>query len=141
MSASDLEPDGSADGRPVLDPESRGRLSSAISNSVVRIYADYVGRGPTRARTVVNTNVITVVLQDTLTKAERRLVEHGKEEAVVAGRRVFQSTMKSDLVGAVEDLCNASVVAFLSDHQAQPDYAVEVFVLDSAARPGPFDPA
>jgi uncharacterized protein YbcI len=135
MSASDLEPDGSADGRPALDFESRGRLGSAISNAVVRIYADYVGRGPTRARTVVSGNVVTVILQDTLTKAERRLVAHGEQDAVVSTRRVFQSTMKSDLVGAVQRLCNAGVVAFLSDHQTEPDYAVEVFVLDGPARP------
>jgi Na+-translocating membrane potential-generating system (MpsC) len=45
-----------------------GPLLAAISNLVVRIYAEHVGRGPTRARTYFNDNVIVCVLHDTLIK-------------------------------------------------------------------------
>jgi uncharacterized protein YbcI len=127
------EPAGSVVGS--SDHGLRGRLTSSISNAVVRIYADYVGRGPTKAKTSISGTLVTVVLQDALTKAEHRLIERGEEDAVLSNRRVFQSTMREDLVEMVEDLCHAKVIAFLSDHQARPDYAVEAFVLDGPPAP------
>src|SRR4028119_921735 len=45
-----------------------GSKAAAISNHVVRTMSEYTGRGPTRARTHLNDNLVTVVLQDTLTK-------------------------------------------------------------------------
>jgi uncharacterized protein YbcI len=117
--------------RGAIDSESRGRLASAISNTVVRVFADYVGRGPTRARTVIHGTIITVVLQDTLTKAEHRLIERGQTDTVIDTRRAFQQTMRDELIGAIEDLCGSRVIAFLSDHQAEPDFAVENFILES----------
>jgi uncharacterized protein YbcI len=97
---------------------------------VVSIYAECLGRGPTRARTVIGPNLVTVVLQDTLTKGEQRLVAAGAGDSVTDVRRVFQQTMKDDLVDAVERITGRVVAAFLSDQSVRPDVAVEVFVLD-----------
>jgi uncharacterized protein YbcI len=110
-------------------PQTSGQTATAISNAVVSLFASYTGRGPTRARTALDPNVVTVVLQDTFTKAERRLIEVGEEAAVVSTRRTFQQVMKVDLVAAVEHILSRTVVAFLSDQSAEPDMAVEVFVL------------
>jgi uncharacterized protein YbcI len=106
-----------------------GPLGTAISNAVVALFADYLGRGPTRARTVFGTDIVTVVLQETLTKAERRLVTEGEAASVIATRRTFQRTMRDDLVAAIESLTGRKVIAFLSDQQVEPDYAIENFVL------------
>jgi len=108
----------------------RGVVASEISNAVVRLFAEYLGRGPTKARTVIAGDLISVVLEDTLTKAERKLIERGQEEVVIATRRIVQRTMRDDLVGAVEELSGRKVVAFMSDQQAEPDFAVESFVLE-----------
>jgi uncharacterized protein YbcI len=40
-----------------------GSLHAAISDAVVRITADYTGRGPTRARTTINGEWIFVTLE------------------------------------------------------------------------------
>lgn len=93
------------------------------------LFAEYLGRGPTRARTSFGRDLVTVVLEETLTKAERRLVAEGETEAVLATRRTFQRTMRDDLVSAVEALTGRSVSAFLSDQHANPDVSVEVFIL------------
>jgi len=37
--------------------------------------------------------------------------------------------MRDDLIEAGEGFAGRTAVAFLSDHQIDPDYAVEVFVL------------
>jgi uncharacterized protein YbcI len=109
-------------------------LSAAISNHVVRLFAEYTGRGPTRARTTVRDSVVVCITEDNMTKAERRLTQEGEGELVVTVRRRFQSTMRDDLVGGVELLTGRRVAAFLSDHDADADMAAEVFVLDGAPR-------
>jgi len=112
------------------EPTSPGRLGSAISNAVVSIFAEYLGRGPTRARASLGRDVVTVVLEETLTKAERRLAEEGEKASVIETRRVFQRTMRTDLVAAVERLTGQAVVASLSDQSIDPDVSVEVFLLE-----------
>jgi uncharacterized protein YbcI len=125
------QPDRQDDGPP--SGQGTGQVANAISSSVVRLFAQWVGRGPTRARTVLSGNLVTVVLEDTLTKAERRLVEMGRSEMVVDTRRTFQQMMRGDLVRSVEEFTGREVVAFLSDQSAEPDYAVESFILSPKA--------
>jgi uncharacterized protein YbcI len=105
-------------------------LPMEISNLVVRLFAEYTGRGPTKARTVIREDVVVCITHNTLTKGERRLVEEGEGEMVVSVRRKFQTTMRDDLVSGVELLTARKVLSFLSDHDAENDYAAEVFVLD-----------
>jgi uncharacterized protein YbcI len=107
-----------------------GKLSAAISNAMVRIQREYLGRGPTKARALMRDNVIVVLMQDTLTKAERSLVADGKQEEVLRVRQSFQRTMKADVVAAVEELTGRTVVAFMSDTHIEPDISCEVFVLE-----------
>lgn len=113
-------------------------VSNAISNMVVRLFSEYTGRGPTRARTYIQEDLITVVLRDTLTKGELKLVEGGKIEHVRTTRRLFQDAMRADIVAGVEELTGRRVTAFLSDNHIDPDLAVETIVLepsDAALRP------
>ena len=110
-----------------------GSLSAAISTAVVRIIHEYTGRGPTKARTSVRDDVVVCVLQESLLKAERSLIDDQKEGLVVEMRRSFQQTMREDLSAAVEMLTERKVVAFMSDSQLEPDYSVEVFVLEPVA--------
>jgi uncharacterized protein YbcI len=107
-----------------------GSMGAAISRHVVRLVAEYTGRGPTKARTTIRDNVVLCMTEDNMTKAERRLVYEGEDELVVTIRRKFQTTMRDDLVAGIEVLTGRTVVSFLSDHNAETDHAAEVFVLD-----------
>jgi uncharacterized protein YbcI len=115
---------GSQTDRPV-----RGELAAAISSGVVRLMREYIGRGPTKARTYIEGELIAVVLEDTLTKGERSLVHDGEAELVLSSRKAYQRTMRTDLIALVEGLSGREVVAFLSDNHLDPDVAVESFVL------------
>jgi uncharacterized protein YbcI len=106
-----------------------GSKSAAISNMTVRLLSQYTGRGPTRARTHLNEDLVTVVLQDTLTKGETTLLDNGREELVLVTRRTFQDVMGPDLVAGVEQITQRKVLAFLSANHVDPDIAVETFVL------------
>jgi uncharacterized protein YbcI len=109
-----------------------GAKSAAISNHVVRTISEYTGRGPTKARTYINDNVVTVVLHDTLTKGERSLVSDDLAALVLATRKAFQGTMRHDLIAGVEQILGRQVTAFMSDNHINPDAAVEVFLLAPA---------
>ncbi len=112
---------------------SRSAVSSVaadISNGVVRVLSEYTGRGPTRARTHIDDELICVVMRDTLTKGERSLVADGKVELVLAARKGYQEAMKADLVAVVEEISGRKVLAFLSDNHIDPDIGVETFVLE-----------
>lgn len=120
---------------PGTDERTPGTLSAAISRLVVRLFAEYTGRGPTKARTVSRDSIIVCVTEDTMTKAERRLTEAGEAELVYTVRRKFQQTMRDDLVSGIELLTGRRVVSFLSDHNAETDHAAGVFLLDGAPQP------
>lgn len=105
-----------------------GEVAAAISNAVVKLMAEYTGRGPTRARTTLAEEHVTVVLTDTLTKGERSLVRDGKVDQVLSMRYAFQQTMRDELVTAVETLSGRTVTAFMSANHTDPDVAVEFFL-------------
>jgi uncharacterized protein YbcI len=116
-----------------------GSIAAEISNAVVRLLSEYTGRGPTKARTHIHEDLITVVLRDTLTKGERSLVAAGKNDIVLAARKAYQNAMKTDLVAAVERCSGRTVVAFLSENHIEPDIAIESFVLQPSSGNGASD--
>jgi uncharacterized protein YbcI len=112
-----------------------GALNAAISEVVVRLMAQRTGRGPTKARTTIDRDVIVVVLQNTLTSGEQFLVARDHSEQVLDMRRAYQAAMRTDCVAAVEALTNRTVAAFMSANHIAPDLAAEVFVLEPEAPP------
>jgi uncharacterized protein YbcI len=108
----------------------RGVTAAAISNGAVQLLSEYTGRGPTRAHTVVSRDTVAIVLRDTLTKGERKLVEAGRADEVLRTRHAFQDVMREDLVALVEKHVQRKVIAFMSDNHIDPDVGVEFFVLE-----------
>src|SRR4051794_41673632 len=78
-------------------PKTGGALLTALSNAVVQIVREYTGRGPTQARASIRDNVVIVLMQETLLKAEHSLIDDDKSALVVEMRRSFQQTMREDL--------------------------------------------
>jgi uncharacterized protein YbcI len=109
-----------------------GPMTAAISNSMVKLLHHYTGRGPTRARTTIGEDIIVCVMGATLTKGEQSLVQDGKAEVVLHGRRAFQDTIKPQAISAVQELSGRRVSAFMSNNHIDPDLAVEVFILEPA---------
>ena len=115
-----------------FDPATSGPRGLAISNLFVRLLSEYTGRGATRARTHFNDNLVTVVVQDLMTKGERSLIRDGRGDLVLETRRAYQDTMAHELSAGVEDITGRKVVAFLSANHLEPDVAIESFMLAPA---------
>jgi uncharacterized protein YbcI len=120
----------SNDGSAGEGPAGQGELAAAISTAVVHVFSEHTGRGPTRARTTLDADMVVVLLRDSLTKAERALVQAGKDAEVLHLRRTFQETMRHDLIGVVERLTAGHVQAFMSANHIAPDTAAEIFLMD-----------
>lgn len=114
---------------PQFDPSTTGPHGLAISNLIVRLLSEYTGRGPTQARTHFNDNLVTVVVQDLLTKGERSLLRDGRSKLVLETRMAYQQTMRKDFTEGVETITGRRVIAFLSANHLDPDLAIESFML------------
>jgi uncharacterized protein YbcI len=101
-----------------------------ISTATVQLLHEYTGRGPTKAKTLINDDLVTVLLADTLTTGERKLVDSGRSERVLQLRHDYQTTMREELIAIVERQLDRKVIAFMSQNHIDPDLAVEVFVLE-----------
>jgi uncharacterized protein YbcI len=114
------------------DTEQRSRgVLEGISNEMVRLYKEQFGRGPTRVRTYWDSpDLITVVLEDTLTPAERKLLELQEDQRVRDIRMFFQYARIEDFCEAVERLTGRTVRSFVSGLDAEVEgLAIESFIL------------
>ena len=96
---------------------------------MVRLYKQHFGKGPTRVRAHYQGDVITCVLRDGFTRADRTLVESGRADAVLAHRHHLQEAVRGDFVGTIAEITGREVIGFFSGSQADPEIEVEVFVL------------
>ena len=117
---------------PATDDHGHGRLRAGISRAVVGLFSEHTGRGPTKARTTIDAELIVVLLHDSMTHAEKTLVRAGRPAEVLQIRRTFQETMRPSLIEAVEGLTDRTVVSFMSANDIDPDAAAEIFVMDRA---------
>ena len=110
--------------------------AASVSRATVGLMSRYTGRGPTKARTTLNTNFALVVLEDTLTKGERSLVAAGESEAVRRQRDTFHRVMRDEVIAAVEEITRRRVRACLNDITPEDGIAVLVFLFDAVPEVG-----
>src|SRR5581483_881895 len=104
-----------------------------ISNAMVRLYKEAFGRGPTKARAqFAGQDMLVVVLESSLTVAERNLVAMGEHQRLREARLFFQYALEDQFRGIVEQALGRRTKAFISGMDTARDVAVEVFTLQPA---------
>lgn len=111
-------------------PLSGGELNAAVTREVIRVQNESHGRGPKKAFSFHNGNVLVTILEEVLTPAERKLAGDGESEAVLRMRSLYQRNMAAELKRGIEAITGREVVAVMSDNHLNPDIAVETFILD-----------
>jgi len=111
------------------DKSSLGEVRAAISKEIVRLQAEYYGKGPTRAKTYIVEDLVVVVLEESFTRAEKTLAERGEKDAIEHIRRRFQQQMAEDFTSVVEQATGRKVRVFLSETNIDHDVSVETFLL------------
>ena len=106
-----------------------GPLNAAIANEIVKIVADFTGRGANKSRAFIHDDVVVCLLEESMTKGEKSLLAAGRDDTVRLLRDTLQRTMEDELVATVERLTGRKVASFLSGTSTAADHAVELFVL------------
>lgn len=104
-----------------------------ISNLMVRLYKEAFGRGPTKARARFSgADTLIVLLEDTMTVAERRLVALGEYARVREHRLFLQLAFEDRKRAEVERVLGRRTVASICGIDPQRDLAAEIFTLTPA---------
>ena len=105
-----------------------------ITNAMVRIYKEQLGRGPTKARTnYAGPDTLVSTLENSLTAAEANMLALDEHQRVREIRTFFQHASERDFVGAVEQITGRKVRAFVSGTDTHQDVSSEVFYLEPLA--------
>src|SRR3954447_21154637 len=117
----------------------RTSVLTEISNTMVRLFKEQFGRGPTSARTHwAGPDTLITVLENTFTPAERSLVRLGQHERLRETRVFFQYATMREFCEPVEQITGRVVRGFHSSVDTHRDgQAVEVFVFYPEGREGP----
>lgn len=111
--------------------QASGEILMEISNAMMSLFKSQFGRGPTRASAHwCGEDAISVVLEGTLTPAERNLVAMGEHQRLRDARLFFQYASVREICTPIEAITGRKVRAFISGTDTACDgLSVETFVL------------
>ncbi|HEX8976358.1 MAG TPA: DUF2294 domain-containing protein [Solirubrobacteraceae bacterium] len=112
---------------------SRSSPTVEISNAISHLHKEFVGRGPTNARTTIDGNLVVCLLEGGYTRAEQTLEDNQRGDVVAAGRLGLQDAMREAMIGVIERTLGRSVRSFMSANDLRQNLQVEVFVLSAGA--------
>ena len=107
-----------------------GEQLAAVTNGIVKLFRDFYGRGPTKAKSyILDDRIVVCVLEDTMTRVEKTLAEngHGYKEREV--RLLFQEVMAQEFKDCVQSSLGREVLGYHSQLTLEPDLGFEFFVL------------
>jgi uncharacterized protein YbcI len=96
-----------------------------VTKGMVSLHRRFYGKGPTKAKTYLVDDTVICVLEGGFTTVERTLIAEHDVEAVLQVRRSFQAAMETYFTAL-----GRKVIAYMSQIHADPDLAVELFVLE-----------
>jgi uncharacterized protein YbcI len=106
-----------------------GDVLTLISDGLVSLLKEFYGRGPTRAKSYYEDDLVVCVLRGGFSRVEETLLAGGRGQAVIQQRMEFQEVMRKRFVGVIEGATGRTVIGFMSGNQQDPDLMCEVFIL------------
>ena len=104
-------------------------ILATISNRVVRLHKEFYGKGPTKAKTYLQDDLVVILLRGGFTKVEETLLRSGRGAAVIEQRMQFQQVMQERFKDVIREELGREVVAFMSGSHQNPDLIAELFVM------------
>jgi uncharacterized protein YbcI len=110
-------------------PQNHGDVLTTISDGLVALLKEFYGRGPTRAKSYFDDDLVVCVLRGGFSRVEQTLLDGGRGAAVINQRMEFQEVMRKRFEAVIEDATGQRVIGFMSGNQQEPDMMCEVFIL------------
>jgi uncharacterized protein YbcI len=110
-------------------PAKHGDVLTAISEGMVGLLREFYGRGPTRAKSYYEDDLVVCLLRGGFSRVEQTLLEGGRGASVIQQRMEFQELMRGRFEAVIERATGRPVIGFMSGNQQDPDIMCEVFIL------------
>jgi uncharacterized protein YbcI len=122
---------------PEVSPASRSRhverdVRGNISRRIVQLHKEFYGRGPEKAKTYYDADLVVVLMRGGFTRVEETLLQEGRGDSVIQQRADFQGVMVDRFVEVIEEETGRRVIAMMSGSHQHPDLLGEIFVLESS---------
>ena len=104
-------------------------MEAEVSQAVVKFERDYMGRGPTDARTHLLRDMVIVRLKGILTPAEHQLVKVQGVELLKEVRTKLLETGRQRLEKSIQEITGLPVVSMHSDLSTKTGERIVMFVL------------
>jgi uncharacterized protein YbcI len=104
-------------------------MLDAVSNELVALHRRQFGRGPSDTKTFLLDEMVVCVMHDVFLPAEKTLIDAGKLDCVRDARLRHQEAVKAELEAAVARITERDVVGSTMMVHAEPDLAIEMFLL------------
>jgi len=114
---------------PPITASTHGDVLTAISDGMVALLKEFYGRGPTRAKSYFQDDLVVCLLRGGFSVVEKTLLEGGRGAAVIQQRMEFQDLMRDRFEAVITAATGRDVIGFMSGNQQDPDLMCEVFVL------------
>jgi len=112
-----------------ITASTHGDVLTAISDGMVALLKEFYGRGPTRAKSYFQDDLVVCLLRGGFSTVERTLLEGGRGAAVIQQRMEFQDLMRDRFEAVITAATGREVIGFMSGNQQDPDIMCEVFIL------------
>lgn len=108
-----------------------------IANAIAAAYKDALGRGPKKTSVhLASPEMLVVVLENTMTDAERTLAALGEDERLREHRLVLTTALEAHFRSIIERTLRRRTLAFLGGIDTRRDVTVDVFTLEPEAADG-----
>jgi uncharacterized protein YbcI len=118
--------------------KTKGQIEAEISEAIIKFEKDYMGRGPSEAKTYIIDDMVLVRLKGVLTPAERKLAA---DDPGFEGRELIKKVRlkliergRTLLESLIQTITGATVVSLHTDISTRTGERVIVFTLASPLR-------
>jgi uncharacterized protein YbcI len=110
---------------------SRGQLEDEITKAMIQWEKEYMGRGPTEARTDIIRNMVIVTLKGVLSQAEKHLSKD--KDGMILIKKLRQQLVeqrRSELEEIIFGLISARVISLHTDLSTKTGERIFVFITE-----------
>jgi uncharacterized protein YbcI len=93
----------------------RGQLERKLSQEIQAFYRNNLGHQPSKVTCQLFDSKLAIIIEDSITKAEKILLEEGKNKLAKEVRSNLDDAIQPELKKLIEQIINVSVLDTLSD--------------------------
>ncbi len=110
----------------------RGQLERTLSQRVQAFYRTQLGHQPSRVQCHIADGKVIIVLEDSITKPEKLLLENGQEELAEKVHNDLDKALHPQLGALIEEIVGVKVIDILSDATFDTGRSGAIAVLEEA---------